>query len=156
MECLQWWESYNCPLCRERRIRLFLHSVMASLKHRILGFVSSLYASSLSNMVALVTCGYWAFKMWFKKLNFKLHFNCCCLVTKSCPTLLQPHGLSPTRILCPWDFPGKNTGVGCRFLLQRSFLTQGLNSCLLHCRHSLSLSYQVSPKWVHACPQRWL
>ena len=31
---------------------------------------------------------------------------------------LQPHGLQPTRPLCPWDFPGKKTGVGCHFLLQ--------------------------------------
>ena len=29
---------------------------------------------------------------------------------------LQPHGLQPTRLLCPWDSPGKNTGVGCHFL----------------------------------------
>ena len=29
------------------------------------------------------------------------------LVAKSCPTLLQPHGLLPTRLLCPWDFPGR-------------------------------------------------
>ena len=31
---------------------------------------------------------------------------------------MGPHGLQPTRLLCPWDFPGKNTGVGCHFLLQ--------------------------------------
>ena len=31
---------------------------------------------------------------------------------------LQPHGLQPTRLLCPWDFPGKSTGVGCHCLLQ--------------------------------------
>ena len=37
---------------------------------------------------------------------------------------LQPHGLQPTRLLCPWDFPGKNTGVGCHSLLQGIFLTQ--------------------------------
>ena len=30
----------------------------------------------------------------------------------------QPNGLQPTRLLCPWDFPGKSTGVGCHFLLQ--------------------------------------
>ena len=30
----------------------------------------------------------------------------------------QPHGLQPSRLLCPWDFPGKSTGVGCHFLLQ--------------------------------------
>ena len=31
---------------------------------------------------------------------------------------VQPHRRQPTRLLCPWDSPGKNTGVGCRFLLQ--------------------------------------
>jgi len=39
---------------------------------------------------------------------------------------LQPHGLWPTRILCPWDFSGKNIGVGYHFLLQGIFLIQGL------------------------------
>ena len=50
---------------------------------------------------------------------------CCCLVTKSYPTL-WPHGLWPARLLCPWDFPGKNATVGCHFLLQGIFLDQGL------------------------------
>ena len=45
---------------------------------------------------------------------------------------LRPHGLRPTRLLCPWNFPGKNTGVGCHFLLQGIFLTKGLNLGLLH------------------------
>ena len=36
------------------------------------------------------------------------------------------------RLLHPWDFPGKNTGVACHFLLQGTFPTQGSNSCLLH------------------------
>ena len=40
----------------------------------------------------------------------------------------QPHGLSPTRLFCPWDFPGRNTGVSSRFLLQGIFPTQGLSS----------------------------
>ena len=31
---------------------------------------------------------------------------------------LRPHGLQPARLLCSWDFPGKNTGVGCHVLLQ--------------------------------------
>ena len=38
----------------------------------------------------------------------------------------------PTRPLCPWDFPGKNTVVGCHYLLQGIFLTQGPNPYLLH------------------------
>ena len=36
----------------------------------------------------------------------------------------QPHGLQPTRLLCPRDFPGRNTGVGCHFLLQGIVSTQ--------------------------------
>ena len=50
---------------------------------------------------------------------------------------LRPHGLQPTRLFCPWDFPGKDTGVGCHFLLQGIFLPQGLNPGLLHCRRIL-------------------
>ena len=45
---------------------------------------------------------------------------------------LQPHGPQPIRLLHPWEFPGKNTGVGCHPLLQGIFLTQRSNSCLLH------------------------
>ena len=40
---------------------------------------------------------------------------------------LPPRGSKPARLFCPWDFPGKNTGVGCHFLLQGIFLTQGSN-----------------------------
>ena len=61
-----------------------------------------------------------------------------CLVSKSSPTPLRTQGLQPARLLCPWDFPGKNTGVGCHFLLQGIFLTQGSNPGLLHCRQILS------------------
>ena len=44
---------------------------------------------------------------------------------------LWPRGLQPARLLCPWDFPGKNTGVDCHFLLQEIFLIQGSNLWLL-------------------------
>ena len=37
---------------------------------------------------------------------------------QSCQTLQRPHGLQPTRLLHPWDFPGKSTGVGCHHLLR--------------------------------------
>ena len=49
---------------------------------------------------------------------------------------LQPHELLPARLLCPWDLPGKNIGVGCHFLLQGIFLTQRSNTGLLHCRQT--------------------
>ena len=63
-------------------------------------------------------------------------------VPQSCPTL-QPHGLWPTRLLRPWDSPGKSTGVGCHFLLQEIFSTQGSNPGLPHCR-LYHLSHQGS------------
>ena len=43
---------------------------------------------------------------------------CVCSVAQECPTLLWPQGLQPTKLLYLWDFPGKNTGVRCHFLLQ--------------------------------------
>ena len=61
----------------------------------------------------------------------------CSVISNS----LWTHGLYPTTFLCPWDLPGKSTGVGCHFLLQRIFLTQGSIPGLLHCRQML---YHVS------------
>ena len=43
---------------------------------------------------------------------------CCCLVASVVSSSVRPHRRQPTRLLCPWDSPGKNTGVGCHFLLQ--------------------------------------
>ena len=52
-----------------------------------------------------------------------------------------------TRLLCPWNSPGKNTGMGCHYLLQGIFLTQGSNLGLLHCRQILyCLSHQRNPE----------
>ena len=61
------------------------------------------------------------------------------------PDSSRHHGLQPTRLLCPWDFPGKDTAVGCHFLLPGIFPTQGSNSGLLHFRQIL---YQLSYKGI--------
>ena len=45
--------------------------------------------------------------------------------------LCATHELQSARLLCPWDSPGKNIGVGCQFLLQGILLTQGLNLCFM-------------------------
>ena len=58
----------------------------------------------------------------------------CCLAAKSCVSHLRPRGLWPTQLLWPGDSPGKNTGVGCPFLLQGIFLSQGSTPHLLQCR----------------------
>ena len=65
--------------------------------------------------------------------------------------LFVPQWIIATRLLCPWDSPGKNTGVGCSVLLQGLFLTQGLNPhllCLLHWRQILYCFSSVT----QSCP----
>ena len=62
-----------------------------------------------------------------KKLSPSLLTESESEVTQLCPTLGDPF-----RLLCPQDFPSKDTGVGCHFLLQGIFLTQGSDSGLPH------------------------
>ena len=70
------------------------------------------------------------------------------LVAQSCPTL-RLHGLY-ARVLCLWNSPGKNTGVGSLFLHQGIFSTQGLNPGLWHCRVILyHLSHQGKPNHLN-------
>ena len=57
-----------------------------------------------------------------------------CISRSVLPDSLWPRGLQPTRLLCPWDFPDKDSGVHCHFLLQGIFPTQRSNPDLLHCR----------------------
>ena len=61
-------------------------------------------------------------------------------------TLLWPQELQPTRFLCPCDFPGNNTGVGCHFLLQGIFPTQGSNPYLLQWQVN---SFTFEPPFSH-------
>ena len=63
---------------------------------------------------------------------------------QSCPALLWPHGLYPTQLLCPWDSPGKNTGLGFHFLLQGIFQAQGSNLHFL----SLPCCRQILYHWA--------
>ena len=63
---------------------------------------------------------------------------------------LRHHGLQPARLLYPWDFPSKNTEVGCHSLLQEMFPIQGSNLSLLHCRQiRYHLNHQGSPMYPH-------
>ena len=72
---------------------------------------------------------------------------------------LWPHGLQPARLLCPWNFQGKNTGMGCHFLLQGIFPTQGSNLCFLHLLYCqadpLPLHYLESPI-LHYIKCKWI
>ena len=88
------------------------------------------------------------------------HLNkdtCARIHGQSCPTLCDPHRLYPTTLLCQWNFPGKNTGGGYRFLLQGIFPTQGSNLSVLHLLHwqvgSLPLCLLGNPQQRHRHPQ---
>ena len=72
-----------------------------------------------------------------------------------CLTLWQSIGL-PTRLFHPWDFSGKDTGMGSHSLLQVIFPAQGSNPSLLHCRQILySLSHQGSPSDIEIVINRY-
>ena len=70
--------------------------------------------------------------------NYNPNMYMCSIDLVVSDTLLL-HGLWPTKLLCPRDSPGKNTGVGCHSFFQVIFSTQGMNLCLLYCRWILYL-----------------
>ena len=77
---------------------------------------------------------------------------------QSCPTLCDPTDCSPPGLLCPGDFPDKNTGVGCHALLQGIFPTQGSNLSLLSLLHwlvgSLPLVWHLGSPSLHGTISR--
>ena len=80
-----------------------------------------------------------------QSLNWRSHQgipNCVdkkseCVSLSVMSNSVWPRGLQPARLFCPWNSPGKNTGVGSHSLLQGIFPTQGLNLHLPHCRQIL-------------------
>ena len=77
-----------------------------------------------------------------------LWFCIFCVSMLSCSVMsdsLWSNGLQTARLLCPWDFPGKNTGMACYFLLQGIFSTHGSNSPLLHPLHRQAESLPLEP-----------
>ena len=89
---------------------------------------------------SLASCRMLTLRIWFSSVQWELQYQCwshricvcVCLLSRSVlSNSLQPHGLYPARLLCLWDSPGKNTGVGCHCLLQGIFPTQRSNRGLL-------------------------
>ena len=72
-------------------------------------------------------------------MNWEIRINAytlsACQAASVVSDSLKPYGPEPTRLLCPRDSPGKNTGVGCHAFLQGVFPNKGLNSHLLHLLH---------------------
>ena len=117
-------------------------------------YISSLFifiAEDYSTVSIYYNSSYhwWAF-LWIKlnKIADEYLIKCVCVcVCSVAPDSLQPHRLQPARVLCPWNFPGENTGVGCHFLLWGS-RTSGSNPSLLRLLHwqadSLPLHHRIT------------
>ena len=81
-----------------------------------------------------------------ERLSCALWLRCSVVSDAATPWTAAP------RLLCPWDPPGKDTGVGCHLLLQGIFPTQGSNPDHLHCRWILYRpSHQGSSLWINNC-----
>ena len=153
-------------------------SVYGILQARILDWVAISFSrrSSRPRDWTLVSCISWTgsgfFTTWattethvciyvisiyLYKYNVFVCIYVVCVVTKLCPILCNPIDCSLPRLLCLWDFPGKNTGVGCHFLLQGIFPARALNPCLLCLLHwqadSLPLYHLHVYVWLQS--SRW-
>ena len=93
------------------------------------------------NMFSMVSDIYYVFNITVKSVSYSVVLDS-----------LRPNGLWPAKLLCLWISPGKNIGIGCLFLLQGIFPTQGSNPGLPHCRRILyQMSHKGSPRilvWV--------
>ena len=79
------------------------------------------------------------------------HCGCCCQVASVMPDSVRPHRRQPTRLRSPWDSLGKNTGVGCHFLLRSSQSTSEQNCYRQNCvfpRHAPAYMKPQSLMWL--------
>ena len=107
-------------------IRLFYSSVL--LQHHtttgVHGLTATVCQVPLQALTYISSCGF--------HNHLRRHGPLLSTSDMLMPDSLRPHGLKPARLLCPWEFSGKNIGVGCHFLLQEIFPTQGLSPYLQH------------------------
>ena len=78
-------------------------------------------ACALNGVLVWLTTWGNAFILLMWEINAPITM-CACWIASGMSDSLRPHGLQPARLLCPWDSPGKNIGVGCHALLQGIFL----------------------------------
>ena len=125
----------------------------------MLGFTDRQLFLEVTKSSLLTTLGFFKSHLIFKKYYFMTILVCNSILQTSAECLLcagdcflcalqsesvshsvmsdslQPHGLQPARLLCPWDSPSQKTGMPCHFLPQGLFPTQGVNSHLWHLLH---------------------
>ena len=137
--------QHFCKFSLPLSFQVFLLSLLPFLRGSILG-VLHLYSLGISSSTMVLNtihvpmvlqCIYLApnspitTRAVYSTVYLTSALGCCFFVCSVMSDSLWPHGLLSTRLLCPSIFPSKNTGLGCHFILQGIFPTQGLNSCLL-------------------------
>ena len=80
---------------------------------------------------------------------------CCCCVTSVVSDSVRPHRRQPTRLPRPWDSPGKNTGVGCHFLLQCMKVKEKPLSCVRLLVTPWTAAYQAPPSMGFSSHEYW-
>ena len=146
--CLSLQRQGSCPYDRISAFTpLTTTALPASPPNSLFFCLPSWFMSSLRAGVAALAHGRCSNKEKRSKVSQMVPiWPCCCLVAKSHSTLLRPHGFVARQADLSMGFPSKTTGVGCHFLLQGIFSTQGLNLCLLKWQlDSLPLSHLGSP-----------
>ena len=124
---------------RTTATELIYNVILASVIQQTVQLYIDVYLFSFVSFLFIFCCCPFFLK------NF-LFYCCYCSVAGSCLLLCDPMNCSPPGSSVHGDSPGKNTRVGCHAFLQEIFPTQGLNWCLLRCRHILyCLSQQGSP-----------
>ena len=86
-----------------------------------------------------------------------MHSCCCCSVTSVVSNSVRPHRRQPTRLPRPWDSPGKNTGVGCHFLLQcmEGKVKMKSLSCVRPLATPWTAAYQAPPSMGFSRREYW-
>ena len=113
----------NCTVNQPRNICGSVgFPVLPHLNHRNSGcHVTSSWGPQLGSPISLLGSGFW--------ITFDRHFGVLWTThaesLQSCPNLCDPHGPWPSRLLCPWDSPGKNIGVSCHFFGLWVYLKMG-------------------------------
>ena len=110
-----------------RELRSRKQHIVVRKRHVELKWNCTIYwDSSFSNTLSLISWYFNHFCFFFWK-EILLYFGCqqrwgraVVVLSLSCVQLLWPHALWPSSLLCPWNFPGKNTRVSCNFILQGS------------------------------------
>ena len=133
----------GCPRAPGWAPCVVANSHWLSILHTVL-YMHQCYALNSSHLLLPLLCP--------QVSSLCLHLYCVHAKSLQQYLTLQPSRLSPARLLCPWDFPGKNTGMGCHAVFQGIFPTQGSKQGLLCLQHWQASSLPLLPPGKPCCP----